>query len=46
MAQINTTQSGSEQAANKVRPVLRSIPEQPGDKTAIRPFSKANVAEA
>jgi pimeloyl-ACP methyl ester carboxylesterase len=38
MAQIDTTQSGSEQAADKVRPVHRSIPEQPADKTAIRPF--------
>jgi hypothetical protein len=35
MAQIDTTQSASEQAADKVRPVHRSIPEQTAEKTAI-----------
>jgi pimeloyl-ACP methyl ester carboxylesterase len=40
MAQINTTQPGSERAAdgNAVRPLHRNISEQPDDKTAIRPF--------
>ena len=45
MAQINATQSGIEQAADRVRPVHRSIPEQPADKTAIRPFRAVNVPE-
>ena len=38
MAQITATQSGSEQAADNVRLVHRSTPEQPAQKTAIRPF--------
>jgi len=45
MTQIPTRQPGSEQAADEVRPVHRSIPEQPLDKNAIRPFH-VNVPEA
>jgi len=46
MSRIDTTQSGSERTTDKnvLRPIHRSIPEQPGDKTALRPF-RVNVPE-
>jgi pimeloyl-ACP methyl ester carboxylesterase len=46
MTQTNTSQSGSEQTADTLRPIHRSIPEQPAGKTAIRPFHLPEVSDA